>query len=233
MSAQLVFWTAFNSYQSEKCLRGLPADSPHPVTTAAWTERRVALWRRFTLPSILAQTVDDWRYVVLLDPALRTLTERLLPEPHDPRVIYCYEDGPALEALREREEIILALIDGDDMYSRRAGESMLACTAPWMYFKRGYALDRTSGGFWHYDTIGTGPFFARRINPRSMTAFDRDKRHPNHKAVIEQNPAVLADGSFCVVLHGANTSSHPAMRYVLRDKPADPEILKREFGGQG
>lgn len=229
MTRKLVFWTAFNSYRSEKCLRGLPAGSPHPVTTSAWTERRVGLWRTYTLRSILAQTVKDWLYVVLLDPELRPLTEPRLPQ-GDPRILYCYEDGPTLERLRQYDEIVLALIDGDDMYARSAGQLMMASLAEWMAFKLGYAYEAGPNKLWRYDTIGTGPFFAHRLDPKAMTSFDRDKRHPTHKAVAQLAPEILPAGQFCVLLHDVNTSSRPDMRYVLRERPVDLEILKREFG---
>jgi hypothetical protein len=231
MTRQLVFWTAFNSYRSEKCLRNLPAGSPHPVTTRAWTRTRAKLWGRFTLPSILVQTRRDWLYVVLLDPELRALTDEMLPKPCDPRVIYCYEDGPALAKLLEYDEIVFALIDNDDMYARGAGALMMDCPAEWMYFKRGFALDAASRLAWRYDTIGSGPFFAHRLDPRGLASFDRDKRHPTHKAVIEQRPRELQPGNFCVLLHNTNTSSHPGMRYVLRDEPVSLAAIRRDFGG--
>lgn len=228
---KLVFWTALNSYRSDKWLRGKPAGTPHPVTTPEWTNERIRLWRRYTLPGIQAQTVQDWLYVVLLDPDLRYLTGPLLPNFVDPRIIYCYEDGPVLEQLRQHGEIVLALIDGDDMYSRTAGEVMLNCPSEWMYFRRGFALEAPTGRAWRYDTIGTGPFFARRIDPRNMTCFDREKRNPTHKAVIEQKPTELPAGHFCVVLHEFNTSSRPDMRYVLQHQPIDPRTIKHTFGG--
>lgn len=231
MKRKLVFWTAFNSYRSEKWMRGLPPGSDHPVTTEAWTRNRVKIWERFTLRSILSQSEVDWCYVVLLDPELKSITEPLLSRLNDPRVIYCYEDDPTLKQLREYDEIVLALIDGDDMYSHQAGRLMMACPDEWMYFKRGFAVDILSGNAWYYDTIGSGPFFAHRIDPRKMIRFDRDKRHPNHKTVIEQKPRELPKGNFCVLLHNLNTSSHAAMRYVLKNKPVRIETLKGAFGG--
>jgi len=229
VTRKLVFWTALNSYRSEKCLRGKPEGTPHPVTTKEWTERRIELWRKFTLNSLLYQSTADWLYIVLLDPELRHLTDHLLPR-RDPRVVYCYDDGPALAQLRAYDEIVLALIDGDDMYSRHAGQIMMASKAEWMYFKAGYAFELERRRLWRYDTIGSGPFFARRLDPRGLTRFDRDKRHPTHKAVIGLSPEVMPGGHFCVLLHGHNTSSKPEMRYVLRKQPVSLSVLKKEFG---
>ncbi len=229
MKTKLVFWTAFNSYQSSKLLQGYPEGTVHPARTEAWTRRRVELFRKFNLPSILAQTHKDFVYVVLLDPELRHLTEPVLPEVGDSRVWYCYDDKPDLKALQEYDELVLALIDSDDMYAPTAGEIMMACPDRWMYFKRGYALEERRGRFWHYNTIGTGPFFARRIDPKTMTCFDRDKRHPTHKAVIELKPTVLPSGQFCVLIHDQNTSSRPDMRYVIK-KAVDPAIIREKFG---
>ena len=228
MKRKLVFWTAFNSYQSSKLLRGKPEGTPHPVTTLAWTKRRIELFKRYNLPSILNQAHDDFLYIVLLDPNLRWLTEPLLP-PVDGRIVYCYEDEAVVAAIGEYDEIVLALIDSDDMYSRRAGELMMACPAEWMYFKRGYAYEENRGRLWAYDTIHIGPFFARRMDPRIIDRFDRDKRHPTHKAVIGMKPARLADRNFCVLLHEMNTSSHLAMRYVLKHQ-VEKGILFEEFG---
>lgn len=230
MKTQLVFWTAFNSYRSSKCMRGLSDGAPHPVATDEWTLTRARLWVRYTLPSILAQTHADWRYVVLLDPELRRLTDRILPEVPDERVIYCYEDEPVLAELRKNDEIVLALIDADDMYSRTAGEVMMACPANWMYFANGFALEEQTGNAWRYNTIGTGPFFARRISPAVMESFDRDKRHPTHKAVAAYDPVKLQGDHFCVLLHDINTSSKLSMRYVLLDKPIRRATLKASFG---
>lgn len=229
MTRKLVFWTAFNTYRSEKCLRTKLEGTPHPVTTREWTEKRLELWQKFTLNSLLFQAMTDWLYVVLLDPGLRHLTDHLLPR-RDPRVIYCYEDGPVIERLREYDEIVLALIDGDDMYSRHAGRLMMAAKSEWMYFKQGYAYDLHSRHLWRYDTIGSGPFFAHRMDPKLLPAFDRDKRHPTHKAVINLSPEELPGGCFCVLLHELNTSSRPEMRYVLRHQQVSAMILKREFG---
>ncbi|MCK9598409.1 MAG: hypothetical protein WC583_02775 [Candidatus Omnitrophota bacterium] len=229
MNSKLVFWTAFNCYQSSKLLRGKPRGTVHPVTTAAWTRRRVELFTRYNLPSILSQTHEDFLYLVLCDPQLRHLTDPYFTKPFDPRVVFVYEDGPGLALIHQYDEIVQALIDSDDMYSREAGALMMACPEPWMYFRRGYALEERRGRLWEYDTIGSGPFWARKINPKEIRSFDREKRHPTHKAVIDFRPRELPAGRFCVLLHDVNTSSTPHMRYVL-PKAADPKILSREFG---
>lgn len=229
MKTRLVFWTAFNSYRSPKLLRGKFAKVHHPVTTEAWTKRRAELFGRYNLRSILNQTHEDFLYVVLLDPRLKHLTDSCLPQLGDERIIYCHNDGPILERLREYDEIVLALIDSDDMYARRAGELMMACPTEWMYFKLGYAYEVLRGRLWTYDTIKSGPFFARRIDPKKMEQFDRDKRHPVHKDVIHSKPQRLPDNNFCVLLHEKNTSSTPSMKYVLK-RPVDKAILMSEFG---
>jgi len=163
-----------------------------------------------------------------MDGNLKHLTKPLLPRRPDERIIYCYKDGPTIRRLQEYDEIVMALIDGDDMYSRDAGAIMMESTAEWMYFRQGYAYEEARRRLWTYDTIGTGPFWARRMNPRELQRFDRDKRHPTHKAVIYRFPAELPGGNFCVVLHDVNTSSTAHMRNVL-EPGVDKQILK-EFG---
>lgn len=228
MKRKLVFWTAFNSYQSSKLLKDKSSNTVHPVQTILWTKKRTMIWRKYTLKSILNQTYEDFLYIVLLDIRLKHITKHILPRIADDRVIYCYKDKPILKRLRKYDEIVFVLIDNDDMYSRRAGELMMGCQAEWMYFKHGYAYEPLENRLWTYDTVGTGPFWARRLDPKTMARFDRDKRHPTHKAVIHQNPERLPGGNFCVLLHGDNTSSTVKMRNI--QKRANLKILKEEFG---
>ena len=231
MNRKLVFWTALNSYQSPKLLRDKPPDTVHPVLTMEWTERRIGLFNRFTLPSILNQRYEDFLFIVLLDPKLKHLTKPLLPSRPDNRVIYCYRDKATLARVREHDEITFALIDGDDMYGRDAGLLMMACQDEWMYFRRGYALDVLSNQLFGYDTIGTGPFWAQRIDPKRIRGFDREKRHPAHPNVILQNPTQLEDGNFCVLIHDVNTSSRMGMKYVQDQVTGDQDRrLRQEYG---
>lgn len=231
MKKKLVFWTAFNSYQSSKWMRGRPPLSPHPVTTLEWTQRRAELFHQLTLPSILNQKHADFLFIILMDPKIREKTELFFHEKHDERVIYCYEDIPIIEKLREYDEVVMACIDGDDMYSKDAGQIMMDCPAEWMYFCRGYALELGCGQLWSYNTLGTGPFWARRVNPAKMKAFDREKRQPAHPNVIQFAPQELPDNHFCVTIHNLNTSSAAGMKYIISQRPdRDNSILKTEFG---
>jgi hypothetical protein len=230
MKRKLVFWTAFNSYQSAKLLRKLPPNSNHPVSTTGWLTNRVDLFKKFNLPSILQQTYDDFLYIVLLDPNFKKQTEALLPKT-DGRILYVYEDAEALSIIKQYDEIVYALIDSDDMYSKTAGEIMMnPDNKEWMYFKYGFSYDYKGKHIWKYDTIGSGPFFAHRFDPINMKQFDREKRHPTHKAVINLNPQELEAGNFCVLLHNTNTSSHINMRYILKDQPINMKSVRRQFG---
>lgn len=230
MKRKLVFWAALNSYQSSKWMRGLPPLSPHPVTTKSWTEKRIELFKQYTVPSILNQSYEDFLFIVLLDPKLKHLTETQLPIV-DMRIIYCYDDAFVLEMLREYDEVVMALIDCDDMYSRDAGKLMMECPTEWMYFKIGYAYEPAKDRLFDYDTIGTGPFWARRRNPKEINRFEREKRYPGHKSVINYNPKELEVDQFCVVLHDLNTSSNVGMRNIKTLRPnGDWSTLKKEFG---
>lgn len=229
MNRKLVFWTAFNCFRSERTMRQVQPGDPHPVTTLAWTLKRIAYFQRFNLPSILKQTYDDFLYMVIMDPELRTMTEPIMPKV-DPRIIYVYDDAEGLAVLQQFDEMVYALIDSDDMYSIKAGELMMNPeNSEWMTFKHGYAYDYFRGRLFHYDTIFNGPFFAHRVDPKTMKFFDREKRHPGHKSVARFNPQELPEGNFCVLLHDKNTSSHPGMRHVSRVR-ANNNILQEVFG---
>jgi hypothetical protein len=227
MTRKLVFWVCFNTFRSARVAAKAPAGAPHPVTTLAWTERRIELFTKYNLRSILKQTYDDFVYIVLMDPELRAMTEPLMPQIDD-RIIYCYEDAPGLAILREYDEVVLALMGSDDMYSLKAGEVIMnPDNREWSTMKYGYAYDDKAGQLYHYDTICNGPFFSHRIDPKLIKNFDRTLLHPGHKAVKFFNPQELAPGNFCVLLHDTNTSSHVGMAHVKGQ--ADNGILE-EFG---
>jgi len=229
MTRKLVFWTAFNCFQSERAMRQVQPGDPHPVTTLEWTETRIKYFKRFNLPAILQQTYEDFLYMVIMDPSTRAMTDRLMPRVDD-RIIYVYDDPFGLDILRRFDEVVYALIDSDDMYSIHAGEiMMIPDNAEWMTFRYGYAYDYFRGRLFHYDTIFNGPFFAHRLDPKTMKFFDREKRHPGHKSVARYNPQELPAGNFCVLLHDRNTSSHPGMKHVSKIR-ADNKILQRDFG---
>lgn len=229
MTRKLVFWTAFNSFRSERTMRQVNPGDPHPVTTLEWTQKRIEYFRKFNLPAILQQTHEDFLYMVIMDPSLRPMTEPLMPKVDD-RVIYVYGDMVGLDILRQYDEIVYALIDSDDMYSIHAGAIMMQPgNAEWMTFRYGYAYDYFRERLYHYDTIFNGPFFAHRLDPKTMKCFDRAKRHPGHKSVAAYHPQELAPGNFCVLLHDKNTSSHPGMRHVSKTM-ADNKILQERFG---
>jgi hypothetical protein len=228
MTRKLVFWTAFNSYQSERTMRQCQPNDPHPVTTLAWTERRIEFFRKFNMPSIMGQVHDDFLYMVIMDPSLRAMTERLMPKVDD-RIVYVYDDAEGLAILQRYDEIVYTLIDSDDMYSRHAGEILMwPGNKEWMTFRYGYAFDYLRGRLFHYDTIFNGPFFAHRLDPKTMKFFDREKRHPGHKSVAAYHPQEMPAGHFCVLLHDRNTSSHPGMKHVSKIR-ADNKILNEEF----
>ena len=227
MKRKLIFYTLFNTFKSNKLLRG--AGKIHPVETEAWTRARIQIWQKFTLASILNQSRDDLLYVLLLEPSLRTLTDPLLPKLPDSRIIYSYDDSPVIEDLKTYDELVMALIDSDDMYSRSAGELMMASQAKWMYFKIGWAYEFRSNKLWGYDTKGTGPFYAQRLAGKDLTGFNRSKRRPYHQDVLSLHPQKLPDYNFCVGLHGTNTSSSPRISYVVK-RPFDTSILKKTFG---
>jgi len=228
MKRKLVFYTAFNTFLSNKLTRRPKSGRPHPATTTEWTKKRLDIWRRFTLKSILNQDYKDFIYVLLLNPKLRLITDPLLPKLEDDRIIYSYEDEPLIRGLQEYDELVMALLDSDDMYSHDAGTLMMNCPGPWMYFKGGYALDMKRWRLYPYNTRGSGPFYAQLLPGNKLTHFNRTKHKPCHEDILKFKSVRLSNGKFCVGIHGRNTSSTMRMPHIGK-KNLNLKILK-EFG---
>jgi predicted O-methyltransferase YrrM len=197
MSPFLLFWSKFDWRRA--------ADAP---IRTAWLEERFRTWLAYTLPSVLAQSCEDFAYWLICDPANRALTQSLRACLRDERVriVYLDECAAQLRALPARDRYMVIRIDSDDLYAPDVASLVLRRTerVEFLQFNRGYACDLRTGVT--RDWVSRSSPFAVHIYGRELR--DRGRwSEPNHTTIRGRSVAELDPGQFLVTLHGLNSSS--------------------------
>jgi hypothetical protein len=152
--------------------------------SSAWLEERIALWRRFCLPSIAAQTGSEFTWLVLCDEST---------DPEAVAVLRSYErDVPALEVAMtaadctprdvvgarvraDTDVLITTWLDSDDAVADSFVESVQAYAEPFarsdhetlvVNFPRGYRFDVQAGSLYEEYMINS-PFASLLERPRA------------------------------------------------------------------
>lgn len=207
---QVVFWSWLNVHSFTAQVR-----------TQAWTDKRIALWKRTALASIRAQSMGTWRYVLFCNPALRHLTAKLEAEfAADPQVFVVYAswsrgvmvgEGQSTfrSVLPESGRYVLARLDSDDRYhpgaaAQLAAASKLGPKRPWLQFNRGYA--HRLGTRQVYEWVQrSSPFYARVYGPEFRDPSVAWAAPPHN--TLKGKARGLPRGYFVVTVHGRNTST--------------------------
>lgn len=201
--------------------------------TSEWQQERWRLFERYTLPSLMRQTHEDWEAWLLCDPSLASL--HFLQRPAS-GVIKVYNTREA--ARRIDEAVFLMRIDSDDMLAPDALAEMVHLARyrnpsdrPFVQLDHGVA--------WHeptetlYRWVNPSPPFYGLIVTGEDVFEKRDLPGLGHHGEARARARVFEsdDPSFCVVLHGANISNSKDGSWVRGTIEGDrrAEIMRR-FG---
>lgn len=187
----------------------------------AWLEERIALLRRFCLPSIAAQTVADFTWLLLCDEstdpeALAVLRscEREVPTL---AVELTSADRTPRDVVRSRvradaDVLITTWLDSDDAVADTFVESIQAYAAPFaasahgtfvVNFPRGYRLDTQAGRLYEEYMINS-PFASLFERPRAgpvETVLERSHVMLPHAHLTQQDESRHA---WLIAVHGGN-----------------------------
>jgi glycosyltransferase involved in cell wall biosynthesis len=193
---------------------------------AEWIEYRFRHWLAFTLPSILAQRVGDFRYWLVCDPAGRAITERLAQAIKDDRVRLVYADEcPALlRRLPAADRHLVARLDSDDMYHPDVAGDLLErrATTPFLQFNRGHVCDVRSGQLCGWKARSS-PFYCHVYGDELRTQDPWSE--PNH-STVRPLAEELGPGRFLVTIHDGNTTSSLPLRSVPLDDRRRRRVLE-------
>lgn len=208
---RLVFWTWLNHWPWKR--RGSTGED--------WTRNRFDLWQRTALASIQAQTVTDWKYVLICSTAQQQLTRSFRSRITDKRVTLVHggEERRWRARLSPAALYVAARLDSDDLYHPNAGVLLLRHArkkGQSLQFNQGYAWDEAEAKLYSW-TQSSSPFYAQVTRGADYRRAPKVER-PHHTAAAFRRATKLAPGHFVVTLHDANTSTS------LRSGPLGPEI---------
>jgi hypothetical protein len=209
MNDLVVCWTLFNYFLFP--FKGWKSPEVHPVLTAEWISGRYDIWKRYTYPSIAIQS-GKFVYYMMCNIQAKHITDSVFSQitKEDPRVKLLYfgtkNYNDTMKLLRENYDATYAIrVDSDDMYSYNTFEYLLTefpKSEQYGYFQRGYGYCPYNGKLWHYDCLGSGPFYVQKY-AKGMYRFDPVE----HTYIRSLGAAILEDGHFIVSVHEMNHST--------------------------
>jgi hypothetical protein len=221
-------------------------DDPHRHLDPAWLEGRLEIFRSVCAPCMNHQTIDDFRWFVIIDPhtppdvrdALRTTSSHITLvdvashalKGHATRELVLAACTPV-----EPDLIVQTRIDSDDAvapdYLEGIRASLIPGSTEFIAYRHGYQLDRRSGHVYQR-TWTSGPFMSLTQPPSPHPISIYDIPHPRVARVAPLRH-IETSGMWLQTLHGLNVSSElqngipvPASR-ILDRFPIRPELVGR------
>lgn len=186
-----------------------------------WQRRRWDLFRRYTLPSLQAQSCGDWQAWLRCDPELSRLTEPMarVLERTEPRcrVVYDTPAAAAELAAARPDPLIFGRLDSDDLLHPQALARWSAESPGLVQFGFGYALDHATGRLFEWNHP-SAPFIAR-VGDWRMLHKGLPHLGGNHGRAHRIARRIDDGRWYMVVLHGGNLCN------VLRAPWLGPQLI--------
>ncbi|MEO2258685.1 glycosyltransferase [Paenibacillus amylolyticus] len=206
--------------------------------TREWLERRMDIFRRYTLNCLKAQTNQDFLTVVKLSKESGELMQEILAEQEQFRANIRF--GTHIESVRAilsfaegHEDIYIARLDSDDLYHRTFVQQLYSVQPK----PETIALINQNGYLWDSVNNEMAPTFYR--SPQFYVYLYKTEQYASgyriklpgrgtHGNVIDLPHELLAPRNYINVVHSSNTS---VKKVPLKDRLNGSEIeqVLREF----
>ena len=179
--------------------------------TPEWLQSRLELLRRYTLPSVAAQTATSFTWLLYCDESTEPAAlEQLRLEERRLDVLRLALTGPersplavARAAVREDADVLITTrLDSDDAIADRYVEAIQAYARAFhrsrhedliVNFPRGYRLDAGDGGRLYEDWMPNSSFHSllerpRRCQPKTVTSGEHAnlrRRYADHRHILQ------------------------------------------------
>ena len=203
--------------------------------TAEWQAYRLDLFKRFTLPSLQAQTAVDWRAWLRCDPELVHLHGPLREmAAGDARIqiVYNANSEAVLTATERPGRVVFGRIDSDDMLRPDALARWEMEGPGLVQFGDGYGLDPRTGSLWEWNHPSS-PFIAE-VGDWKMLGHGMPGLGGNHGQVHKIARRIDDARWYMVLCHGDNVCNRAGGAWCGRPLDGDErdEVLKT-FGLAG
>lgn len=203
---KVIFWSWLNVHRFSSA-----------VETQAWTDHRVALWKRTALASVEAQRGCSWEYVLFVHPKRARMTAGIQKEYESSTRVHIveagWEDGvmtgaAASKFLSSRQDMSLLTLrlDSDDRYHPKAGKAAAKASANsrWVQFNKGHAINERNGAVHEWEQVSS-PFYGRRYTNKELSGSPL-WHAPSHNKV-RRYARPVGGRMFMVTIHARNTST--------------------------
>jgi len=216
-------------------------DRPTLIVDAAWVKRRIEIFEKYTLRSLLGQAFKEFRIFLQCGSRNRAVTEA---HAWHPQVETCYEGGAKLYGAIDTDFLAITRIDSDDAFHRHA-MAMVQETAArtarrsgklkrvkYYAFKKNICWDILN----HFVIPHIRPStpFVTRIYPRIIyknpPLFNNLHFRAHGGGGLGDRQAVeIAQNMVCVIKHGLNTSEfkHGRQHKILTDEEKAQLIITK------
>lgn len=192
-----------------------------------WIRNRLDLMCRYTLPSLMRQTVDDFDVLVYCHPDSRQTLNTILRErgPLDRRIQFVFDNDERTERLRSGVSRVLETrIDSDDMFAPQALELIQSAATPDMeavILQNGFLFDFQRVFSYHRESP---PFYT--LCPAADIWQDYDaymdwwkfsRNVGSHLDIVNRlKCSHIVEALFMILIHSGNTSSGTELAGVGR-----------------
>jgi hypothetical protein len=220
-------------------------NDPRRHLDPTWLEGRLEIFRSVCAPCLNHQTIEDFRWFVIVDPRTpRDVREALRSASRHITLVDVASHALKGQATRELvsaactpvepDLILQTRIDSDDAIAPDYLEGLRASLAPgrteFLAYRNGYQLDRRTGHVYQR-TWPSGPFMSLSQPPSPYPISIYDIPHPRVARVAPLRH-IETPGMWLQTLHGLNVSSElqdgipvPASRILARF-PIRPELVE-------
>lgn len=219
-STKVVVWIRLNVF-----------DTPERDDSDWYTER-FRLWSRYTYPSLLAQTYEDFEAWIIAVADRKEHAQRMRAFMPDPRFRLVYDPAEAAGKIRGFDRYVVARIDTDDIYHRDVLRLYVINSADMgdkthIQLADGYLFYEASGQLWDFKNSSPA-FFCKVIGPAWC---ENGKPHLGHHGRIAPVSKRLHGKRFVVVCHGGNLKNRPRRGRLGKEYAgAERKTIFKEFG---
>lgn len=192
----------------------------------AWLEERIALFERYCVAKMAAQTDQRYRWLLLVSPGTDAAIVRRLERAPNAEVVQVAPESPLGPLVAGRvaglgESIITARLDSDDQLSTTFTQALREIA--WhdrrrfaVYFTKGLQLDASSGAYYvKMSPFNQFPAVLERSAARDFVTVHASR----HNTLFDAMDVRLIRNKrpmWCTIVHGGNALN------TINGRPADP-----------
>ena len=214
--------------------------------TKEWEKRRIAVWKRYTMPSLLRQTYQNFRVILLCDGSKRDEWDNLIETLPQDRNIFGLLGTEHWNEWREMlldngdeyDRIMFCRLDSDDMYHFTAINKFVVAVREkdrkgktHIQAMKGYGYDLVSRTV-HRWANPSPPFFCVVVDRRDLEKDLSGSMGIAHHGKLGRRAYRIQDEAlFCVTINGTNICNRSSVPWKKeRIEGSELDLVRKDYG---